>query len=283
MTMVKRSFNAELKGAFIPGGLWKGKIQSTYSKALNLLHPTGVLISIVSSIDQMADYGLTVANFNSLICSVSKDCQFLWEGDRIIFPDKIVDISRASVWTGSLSKLSYGLPIDIIQIKHAFIEFATEEGLSPVITGKVGNLYSDAAEKLIEKAVKTANIPYGLLIDLSTLIGLGIGFTPSGDDFLVGVMLYEAISGINLINRERIRSNLDKTTVGGKTLLMLALRNSYPSYLKQFAESMILSENEIQQKSNIKNAVIAALDHGSTSGSDSLAGFVWAHNFNVHA
>ncbi|MCK5198305.1 MAG: DUF2877 domain-containing protein [Spirochaetales bacterium] len=280
MTMVKRSFNAELKGAFIPEGLWKGRIRSTYSRAINLLHPSGILISIVNSIDYMTDYGLTITNFNSLLSGVPNGCQFLWEGDRIIFPDMIVDISRASVWSGTLFKAYSKLSIDIIPIKSAFIEFAMEEGLSPVITKKKGNLYSDAAGKLIEKAVETADISDGLLIDPSLLIGMGIGFTPSGDDFLVGIMLYETISGVNLINRESVKSKLSQTTIGGKTLLMLALRNSYPSYLKQFAESMILSENEIQRKSNIKNAVIAALDHGSTSGGDSLAGFIWAAERN---
>ena len=268
--MIKTTLYAEYKGSFIPEESWEGSVQSTYSKVINLLHPSGILISIVNSIELMTDYGLMVPNFSSLLFSVSTGWQFLWEGDRIIFSDKIVDIAGASVWTGNHDKSFYGKHIDIIQIKHAFIEFTTEEGLSPVITNKVGNLYSNAAGKLIEEAVKTANIPGGLLIDLSSLIGMGIGFTPSGDDFLAGVMLYEAISGINLINREKIRDKLFRTTAGGKTLLMLALSNSFPFYLKQFAES--ISTSNFSPGEVVKRAVM----HGSTSGSDSIAGFLWA-------
>jgi hypothetical protein len=222
----------------------------------------------------MTDYGLTVANFSSFLSGVPNGCQFIWEGDCIIFPDKIVDIASASVWTGKPYKLFDGLTIDIIKIKHAFLEFAAEEGLSPVITKKAGNLYSDAAGRQIAEAVKTTNIQGGSLIDLSSLIGLGPGFTPSGDDFLAGVMLYEALSGINLINRESIEGKLFRTTAGGKTLLMLALRNSFPFYLKQFAESICISD--FSPKAVIRKVIM----HGSTSGSDSLAGFLWAQTLN---
>lgn len=274
MTMVKRSFNAELKGAFIPEGLWKGNVQTTYSKVINLLHPSGFVISIVNSIDLMTGYGLTVRHFDSFLVGISRDSQFYFEKDRIIFSDRILDISSASLWKGNLNQLLLMEAVKVIQIREAYKDFAPEEGLSPVISNKPGNLYSDTAGKLISEAVKTANIPYGLLIDLSTLIGLGIGFTPSGDDFITGAMLYEALSGARLINRGRIRDKLSGTTVGGKTLLMLALNNSFPFYLKQFADSIHKGDSSFQAV--IKRAVV----HGSTSGSDSLAGFLWAAERN---
>ena len=274
--MTSKIFYAEHRGSYLPEESWKGLIQSTYSRAINLLYPSGYLISIVNSIENMTDYGLTVKKFSSLLSGVSNGSQFFWDGDHIVFSDTIVDISGASVWSGTLFKTDPELSIDIIPIKNIFTEFASEEGLSPVVTKKKGNIYSDAALRLIEKAVKTANIADGWSLDLSMLVGMGIGFTPSGDDFLAGVLLYETISGVNLINRESIKNKLSRTTVGGKTLLLLALGNSYSSYLKQFTDSMIMSGNEMQQESNIKNAVISALDHGSTSGSDSLAGFIWA-------
>jgi hypothetical protein len=268
--MTSKTFHAEYKGSFLQEDSWEGRVQSSYSKVMNLLHPSGNLISIVDSIDNMTDYGLTVSKFSSLLSRVSIGNQFLWEGDRIIFPDMIVDISGASVWSGTLFKTFSELSIDIIPIKSAFIEFTAEEGLSSLITNKAGNLYSNAADKIIKKAVQTANIPGGLLIDLNLLVGMGIGFTPSGDDFLTGVMLYETISGINLVNRESIRNKLSGTTEGGRTLLILALSNSFPYYLKQFAES-VCTKN-IYPGEAVKRAIM----HGSTSGSDSLTGFIWA-------
>ncbi len=268
--MTIKTFFAEYKGSFLPEESGEGSVQSIYSKVVNLLHPSGYLISIVDSPDNMTDYGLTVTDFSSMLSGISNGSQFFWEGDRIIFPDIIVDISGASIWSGSLYEIFSELFIDIISVKNAFMEFATEEGLSPVITNKPGNLYSNAAEKMIGKAVEAANISGGLLIDLSLLVGMGIGFTPSGDDLLAGVMLYETISGVNLIDRELIRDKLSGTTEGGRTLLMLALSNSFPYYLKQFAESVYT--NVISSGEAVKRVIM----HGSTSGSDSLTGFIWA-------
>ncbi|MEA1910911.1 MAG: DUF2877 domain-containing protein [Spirochaetota bacterium] len=268
--MDKKIFYAQYRGSFLPVDSWEGFVQSTYSKAINLLHPSGIIISIVDSIDNMTDYGLTVTKFSSLVSRVSYGIQFLWEDDRIIFPDIIVDLSGASVWSGNPCKFSYGSPGNIVQIKHAFIELAPAEGFSPVISNMAGNIYSNAAGKIIEKAVETVVIQGGMLLDLSPLIGMGIGFTPSGDDFLAGIMLYEAVSGVDLINRKCIKDKLAGTTAGGRTLLILALRNSFPFYLKQFAESVYTGDIYPEE------AVEKAIMHGSTSGSDALTGFLWA-------
>ena len=61
--MTKQTFYAEYKGSFLPEESWEGSVQSIYSKAVNLPHPSGILISIVNSMDQMTDYGIVVADF----------------------------------------------------------------------------------------------------------------------------------------------------------------------------------------------------------------------------
>jgi len=268
--MIKKTYYADIKGSSIPVGRWKGSVQSLYSKAVNLIHPSGYLISIVDSIDNMTDFGLVIIDFSSLISEISNGSYFLWEGSKIIFSDIIVDISKASLWTGVISRKPFNINPNIVSIKSAFSKFATREGLSPVITNKAGNMYSNVALKKMEEAINSADITDGLLIDLSFLIGLGIGFTPSGDDFLTGVMLYEAMSGAQIINRETLKAKIIGTTEGGRTLLFLALDNSFPFYLKQFAE--IILEGEFSPSELVKNVI----KHGSTSGSDALTGFLWA-------
>jgi len=87
-------------------------------------------------------------------------------------------------------------------------------------------------------------------------------------------MLYETMSGTKIINRVTIKTKLSGTTEGGKTLLQLALRNSFPFYLKQFAESIF--------SGSFASAVVVekVVKHGSTSGSDALTGFLWAAEKN---
>ncbi len=265
--MAKQILSAKFRGTFLPEKFWEGGVQSIYSKAINLLHPSGYLISIVNNQNQMSDYGLVVVDFKLMLARVSSGSQFQWKDDHIIFPEIIVDISEASLWSGFLVSNLVELPINIKPILIAFIKFAKEEGLSPLITKKNGNIYSTAAEEIIDTASGSADVS---IFDLSKLVGLGIGFTPSGDDFLTGVMLYETMSGVKIINRKSIRDKLSGTTDGGRTLLSLALRNSFPFYLKQFAESIWNRESLLDEIVN------KALMHGSTSGSDSLTGFLWA-------
>ena len=272
--MIKKIYYTDIKGASISIESWKGSVQSIYSKAVNLIHPSGYLISIVDSIVNMTDFGLVITDFSSLISKISNGSKFRWEGSKIIFSDIIIDIAGASLWSGVISGNSFKKNTDFVSIKSAFSEFAAQEGLSPVITQKAGNMYSNAVVKKIGEAANSEDISNGLLIDLSFLIGLGIGFTPSGDDFLTGVLLYEAMSGVKIILREKIRNKLSGTTEGGRTLLYLSLDNSFPYYLKHFAE--LILEGEFSPSKLVKKVI----KHGSTSGSDALTGFLWAAEKN---
>ena len=272
--MIKKIYYADVAGASIPEEPWEGTVNSIYSKAVNLLHPSGYLISIVNDQNQMSDYGLVFPNFKLLLNCIAAGSTFAWENKKIIFSDIILDLAKSSLWIGSVFCQNIGLPINTNQLLKSFVSFAKEEGLSPLITKRKGNLYSHAAGKMIKNAIEKAEKQGSLEIDLSFLVGMGIGFTPSGDDFLAGVMLYETISGVNLINRESITTKLSGTTEGGRTLLGLALRSSFPFYLKQFAESIL--KRELLPDEVVGKAVM----HGSTSGSDALTGFLWADEEN---
>ncbi|MBU8914080.1 MAG: DUF2877 domain-containing protein, partial [Spirochaetales bacterium] len=102
--------------------------------------------------------------------------------------------------------------------------------------------------------------------DLSGLVGLGIGFTPSGDDFIMGFLASGAASfGSAEVDHEAVRGRLRGTTVGGATLLRLALDGSFPAYMLEFVDELRVS---------VSRAVISAVSHGESSGTDALAGFV---------
>ncbi|MCD6395999.1 MAG: hypothetical protein J7L71_00530, partial [Spirochaetaceae bacterium] len=68
--MVNQRLSAEFCGSFLTKKFWKGRVHSIYSKAVNLLHPSGYLVSIVNTLDQMSDYGLCLADFKLLLSGV---------------------------------------------------------------------------------------------------------------------------------------------------------------------------------------------------------------------
>lgn len=271
--MVLKRFYPQYSGSFLPRDPWEGRVQSVYSKAVNLLHPEGILISFVDSIEQMTDYGIIISDFESLLSIISTGSSISFNGTSFSSSNLTVNLSQAKVWNGQCVQFLEDSTFDISPIKRAFLNVAREDGLAPLITGKNPNVFSIAAGGILTKAVNKVDIHNGLLMDLSPLIGLGIGFTPSGDDFIAGALLYERLSGIDCINKESIRNHLSGTTAGGRTLLTLVLSSSFPYYLRQFGETLCVKNIPARE------AVARALMHGATSGSDALTGFLWIAGF----
>lgn len=124
---------------------------------------------------------------------------------------------------------------------------------------------------------------------LSQLVGLGIGFTPSGDDFISGVLLAEKILTLvsshqitvpelgeqrmtpRLIDKEDIWNALEKTTHGGRTLLWQALQAHFPYYLIEAARGLAYATTA----DAITRVVGRAVSHGETSGTDALVGLLF--------
>lgn len=122
---------------------------------------------------------------------------------------------------------------------------------------------------------------------VASLIGLGIGLTPSGDDFLVGFIAVLNIIDIAYSNylKEKISRliRLDKlsTTDISKHILENALEGKFSQGILNFIYSLLEEDKERLEKS-IKNI----LNIGSSSGMDLSIGIVLAmqvlmNNFNM--
>jgi len=127
-------------------------------------------------------------------------------------------------------------------------------------------------------AIITANPS---VIDLSPLVGLGIGFTPSGDDFISGALLTVRLlgkrggssvpasvpTGPAPVDTAQLWNTLGKTTSGGATLLRLALNDTPPAYQLRILDAIAANRPE--------EVVAIARSHGHSSGLDALTGTIW--------
>lgn len=102
---------------------------------------------------------------------------------------------------------------------------------------------------------------------LTALVGLGAGFTPSGDDFLSGVLLAERLSGTALADHDAIRQALPTTVPAGSSLLRVALAGYPPAYQLRIAQALLHADGAA--------ALLEAEVHGHSSGLDALAGVLW--------
>ena len=106
-------------------------------------------------------------------------------------------------------------------------------------------------------------------------IGRGRGLTPSGDDFLLGWILIDWLSGNHQELRAAIASRIETgnyTTDVGRSYLYYALRRRFSSALLGIVR--YLKGNEPLE--NLDNLLAQAIDYGNTSGSDCWAGIVSA-------
>lgn len=104
---------------------------------------------------------------------------------------------------------------------------------------------------------------------VSSLIGAGVGLTPSGDDFLQGMILFEAITGSGSFLKNLVKQQLQhRSTTDVSLAYYEALFDGYVNVQWIKLCTAILTENEQQLIEAIKK--IQA--YGATSGNDSLVG-----------
>ncbi len=105
------------------------------------------------------------------------------------------------------------------------------------------------------------------------LAGLGVGLTPAGDDYLVGVMhgVWARMKNADArkICQAIIDSSVDRTTTLSKAWLQAAAGGEAGEVWHALLDALIKESND-----NIAYCVMRILPTGHTSGADALAGFV---------
>lgn len=119
-------------------------------------------------------------------------------------------------------------------------------------------------------STETSKIRESLLF----FIGRGVGLTPSGDDFLVGLLSVD--SGFSLLDSHfrpillDLLKSKERTTLVGTTYLYYAIEHMYSTTLLSFANELSTNHKGNQIKVDFKQI----LSNGSTSGLDTMTGIL---------
>lgn len=283
------TYTAEIKGAFVDDFYGTGSVVSVYSKAVNILLPSGLLISIIRRKDELSAFGILVPELFSNRIAVSHlfkpGTEVNITGKTVQAKNIIVDLNSVEQWHNSINFNTFSLKTQtIVVLEKALLKYGEKGGLLGVIDKNCEpNIFERKALDVLAGTIESSGSP--VLPDLSGLVGLGIGFTPSGDDFISGVILGEEVVKRSLgplekqvtgtaafpaVDRVSIEKVLKKTSYGGRTLLWQVIRNEFPFYMVKFIKSL-LTENPIKIAASVSNTV----SHGETSGTDFLTGFLW--------
>ncbi|CAK7032216.1 DUF2877 domain-containing protein [Tissierella carlieri] len=279
-----------------------GKIHSIYSRTINFLDNKDNMYTIGSKSIDNSPFTLRIDNRN-----ISFEDLDLEEGNRLfkmdnslIIEDKVrINLGfNCILWNPNVEKRR-DLNKDLIMKNIGYFnDFILEKGSN----GGCRHFYLENYLKvkacnpgLIEKelsrrievfldALNDGNIDE---VKINSLIGFGIGLTPSGDDFLTGFLSTLNIISTdysNKIKRKLINLiHIDKisTTDVSKQMLSITLRGESREYILSFINAFLDGDKE-----QFLLFLERLLNIGSSSGTDLAVGVVTAfilliNNFNM--
>lgn len=244
---------------------FRGTIHSIFHKALNLKLEEGDMLSLlVSRIDKSP---------TSIILNLDSFTPFNAKvGDEFYIEDKKLIVGLEEISLDHAFK--YELKLPNIDKKSRFLE----DNLSiahEYMDSLIKNV-NNPMELLIFKKLKESanNLKLGLEISsiFKSLIGMGIGLTPSGDDFLVGFM---SVAFLKVSGMENFKAAFESLIFEARSLTneisYSVLKNASRGYFKQIYSDFIDSFFTSTIRDEDFEAI---LKMGYSSGRDTLLGII---------
>jgi len=258
-------------GDYLATDAWAGTVVSAHAPAINILREDGLLVSVVTAERSMTAMSVLVGSAfehpsgaDDAPALLGRPAQW-GHGRLLVRGHASISLVQARIWTGSVDPVGRRIPAErLLLLEHAVADCGKPGGLLGVL---LPGAAQDHAVQFARKVLAEGRP--------DRLVGLGPGMTPAGDDFLAGALLAGALglgAGLQGMDPGRIEAALPGTTPAGRTLLWLALRKSFPSYLRSFVAAVA----DAPLHEEVAAAVRAACSHGETSGTDAVAGFCFA-------
>ncbi len=252
------------------------RVHSVYRRAVNLELPDAR--GLVSLVCRAADMAPAALLLNRLPAPLDRGTECTLDRSMLRIGWKwLVDYAGAQRWDGGLPHgAEYRITEQRIAALQALVvEYGSAGGLLGLIHDPAHNPVSAFAQRLLAAAADAR--------DLSALVGLGIGLTPSGDDFLAGALLAQELchasnTCCSSLNRTAIEQRLHATTAAGQTLVAAAVRRQFPAYLLQLTERLFRVEacpGAATPPAAPHHVESRLLEHGQTSATDAAVGMLW--------
>lgn len=270
-----------------------GEVVSTFPGAVNARHSQGLLVSLIEETRAMTYLSVCLpALFRKQKKRLVPGERVRFDGHRLVTEDLVVDLLGRPAWQGELTRRDVdGWSASTVPLlREALLLKGRDGGLLGLLRGGEPNTPFVARAMRVLSDVQRAPLRTVGREALSSLVGLGPGSTPSGDDFITGLLLGE--EALRLLRpkeakavadrretmiplamlKEGIRVAMDRTNDAGKTLLWQALQGRFPNYLIETVRSV----SDARGSQDIADAVERAVGRGATSGTDALTGFLFS-------
>ena len=251
-------------------GSFRGRVHSVFQKAINIMDEQEILYTMLSS--EMDEGPMAVHVNEKNLSSLGIGVHDFVQGDekRLTLGEISFSIKDTPVYHLQLREYrpSPYLRNNMEKVRD-HLEKMKEIEESP---------YDKEMSKILHERIASLKLAFlkeeekGILESSMSLIGLGPGLTPSGDDVLLGIL-----SVLNLRNHryEKFRPLFEKVIQSAyeetNILSYFGLRRAYDGYIRQditdFTVAMI-------EKENIEHELEKILQIGHSSGQDITYGIV---------
>lgn len=260
-----------------------GKIEQIFNKAINVLIDNQLFTLLSSQLDN-APNSCRLLNKNFAPLKINEGDDFHISNGKIsIGENYLISFSLCQIWPQPVIcftlKKTETENYQLFLLKQTSrLDLILSEAQGSLFNYQGDNLfYSASAEKLNQLRCRLMsglkNQQHQNLADIiRQFVGLGIGLTPSGDDYLVGLMAFlllrnHPINGVYPDFYRGIIQGFDNTTAISAITLKKALAHEYRENMCQLIQSLVDMD-----ETNIHLQFLNILNIGSSSGSDMLFG-----------
>lgn len=260
-----------------------GKIEQVFNKAINIFINNQLFTLLSSQLDNAPNScRLLNKKLSTLNINHGNDVQIV-NGKMSIGTDYCLSFSLCEVWQQPAIIFTYGY-IDrksyqsFLSQQINRLDLVLIEAKESLFNYKGDNLfYLAAAEKLNQLrshlVILLKNKQYRNSVEIiRQFIGLGIGLTPSGDDYLVGLMSFLLLKNHPMNTAysdfyQGIIQGIANTTPVSAITLEKALDHEYRENMCQLIRALVDAD-----ETNMHLQILNILNIGSSSGSDMLFG-----------
>ncbi|MFB1050962.1 DUF2877 domain-containing protein [Paraliobacillus sp. JSM ZJ581] len=261
-----------------------GEVHSVYDRVINIHNKTADRFITVASknIIQSPDMMKTTddVNFKSWGLSIKQSKKvFLIGYHRLLIGELMIDFEKAISRRAKIKELSCSLN-KLEKIIHKIDIFLDKKGEKAGVLHAYQHVFNPREEDLeIKLTVHQRALLDRLILfkqsynskQLKHFIGLGIGLTPSGDDFLTGLLTVLHAYGGHSINKNINEKQAWLTFIKGRTTLVsyYMLKHCLEGMTNEGLNQIVIKADNVSEKD-----MDIVLNIGSTSGTDMLVGVV---------
>ncbi len=262
---------------------FSGKVEQVFNKAINISIDNSLFTLLSSPLDNAPNSCRLLNKDFSLLDIKSGDSFYLLDKDIAIGECYLLSFSLCKQWQKpiiefipeKIEKKDYQL---FLRNQLKTLDLILNSNESSLFNYQGDNVfYLSSSEKL--KQLRLSLIKslekqehQNLVSIINQFIGLGIGLTPSGDDYLVGLMAFLLLKNHPAYSfypefYQGITQSKERTTPISAITLEKALGHEYRENMHQLIQSLVDAK-----ETEIYSQFLAILNIGSSSGSDMLFG-----------